>query len=78
MKISLNELRRIIREEVATMVFIHNAGFGGVGGVGNAQINKNDPIIGSDEEEDQEIKTYGQEQEKSQWTLRVRNREPRT
>ena len=45
MKISLNELRRIIREEVATMVFIHNAGFGGMGGVGNAQINKNDPII---------------------------------
>jgi hypothetical protein len=44
MKITIRELRKLIREEVGTMVFIHNAGFGEMGGVSNLQRNKNVPV----------------------------------
>lgn len=77
MKITLGELRRLIREQVGTMVFIHNAGFGGMGGVSNLQRNKNVPVPGLGDEEEQEIETHGEEQEKPQWTVRVRNRNVR-
>lgn len=78
MKITLSELRRIIREEVGTMVFIHNAGFGGTGGVSNLQRNKNVPVPGLGDEGEEELETHGEEQEKPQWTVRVRDREPRS
>lgn len=78
MKITLRELRKLIREEVGTMVFIHNAGFGGMGGVSMLQRNKNVPVPGLGDEEEQELETHGEEQEKSQWTVRVADREPRS
>jgi len=78
MKITLSELRRIIREEVGTMVFIHNAGFGGMGGVSNLQRNKNVPVPGLGDEGEEEQETHGEEQEKPQWTVRLRNRKPRS
>lgn len=77
MKITLSELRRIIREEVGTMVFIHNAGFGGMGGVSNLQRNKNVPVPGLGDEGEEEQETHGEEQEKPQWTVRVRDRNVR-
>jgi len=79
MKITLGKLRSIIQEEVGKMVFIHNAGFGGMSGISNLQHNnKNFPIPGLGDEEEQELEKHGEEQEKSQWTVRVRNRELRT
>ena len=78
MKIAISELRKIIREEVGTMVFIRNAGFGGMGGISNLQRNKNVPLPGLGDEGEEEQETHGKEQEKSQWTIRVRNREPRS
>jgi hypothetical protein len=78
MKISLSELRRIIREEVGRMYTIDNAGFGGMGGASLAQRNKNVPLPGLGDEGEEEQETHGEEQEKPQWTVRVRNREPRS
>lgn len=78
MKISISELRRIIREEVGRMYTIDNAGFGGMGGVSTLQRNKNVPVPGLGDEEEQELETHGEEQEKSQWTVRVTDREPRS
>lgn len=78
MKISISELRRIIREEVGRMYTIDNAGFGGMGGVSTLQRNKNVPVPGLGDEEEQELETHGEEQEKSQWTVRVADREPRS
>lgn len=59
------------------MYTIDNAGFGGMGGVSMLQRNKNVPVPGLGDEEEQELETHGEEQEKSQWTVRVTDREPR-
>ena len=77
MKITISELRRIIREEVGRMYTIDNAGFGGMGGASMLQRNKNVPLPGLGDEGEEE-KEYGEEQEKPQWTVRVRDREPRS
>ena len=74
MKITIRELRKLIREEVGTMVFIHNAGFGGMGGLSSMRQNKNASIDRLGDEGEEELETHGEEQEKSQWTVRVRNR----
>lgn len=78
MKISLSELRKIIREEVGRMYTIDNAGFGGMGGASTSSRNKNVPLPGLGDEGDEELETHGKEQEKPQWTVRVRDREPRS
>ena len=78
MKITISELRKIIREEVGRMYTIDNAGFGGMGGASTMQRNKNVPLPGLGDEGEEEQETHGKEQEKSQWTIRVRNREPRS
>jgi hypothetical protein len=77
MKITINELRKIIREEVGRMYTIDNAGFGGMGGVSTMQRNKNVPLPGLGDEGEEEQETHGEEQEKPQWTVRVRNRNVR-
>jgi len=59
------------------MYTIDNAGFGGMGGASMLQRNKNVPVPGLGDEEEQELETHGDEQEKSQWTVRVKDREPR-
>lgn len=77
MKISLRELRRIIREHIGRMYTIDNAGFGGMGGVSMLQRNKNVPLPGLGDEGEEELETHGEEQEKPQWTVRVRDRNVR-
>jgi hypothetical protein len=78
MKMTLGELRKIIREQVGTMVYVHNAGFGGMGGVSALKRHKDVPPPGLGDEGDEEQETHGEEQEKPQWTVRVRDRAPRT
>lgn len=78
MRITLSELRKIVREEVGRMYTIDNAGFGGMGGVSTLQRNKNVPLPGLGDEGEEEQETHGEEQEKPQWTVRVRDREPRS
>jgi len=78
MKITLHELRRIIREQVGTIVFIRNAGFGGEGGVSSLKKYKDLPPSGLGDEGEEEQEKHGEEQEKPQWTVRVRDREPRS
>jgi hypothetical protein len=75
MRIKLSELRRIIKEEIGRMYTIDNAGFGGMGGVSMLQRNKNVPLPGLGDEGEEELETHGEEQEKPQWTVRVRDRE---
>jgi hypothetical protein len=74
-KIKLHDLRRIIREEVGTMVFVHNAGFGGMGGVSRLTRHKEipPPFLGDEEGIDQEGE-YEEEEKWSQWTVSPRNR----
>lgn len=82
MKITLRELRKIIREQVGTMVFIHNAGFGGGMGVGTLRKNKDLPPPGLGGEGEQEKEEHDEEQQQEepnrpewkQWTLRARER----
>ena len=75
MKIRLSELRRIIREQVGTMVFVHNAGFGGMGGVSRLISNKEVPPPGLGDEGEEEQQSHEQEeQEEFQWTVGARQR----
>ena len=75
MKIKLSELRRIIREQVGTMVYIHNAGFGGQGGVSRLTRHKELPPPGLGDEGEEEKQSHEQEeQEEFQWTVRARER----
>ena len=78
MKMALSELREFIREQIGRMYTIDNAGFGGMGGVSTMQRNKNVPLPGLGDEGEEEQETHGEEQEKPQWTVRVRDREPRS
>jgi hypothetical protein len=77
MKIRLSKLRQLIREQLGTMVFVHNAGFGGGGGISNMKQHKDAPAPGLGDEEEQEKEEDGKEQEKSQWTVRARDKQPR-
>ena len=73
MKITLRELRRIIREQVGTMVYIHNAGFGtGEGSVSGLKRHKDQPTPGLGDEGEEELETHDEEQEKPEWTVRDR------
>lgn len=78
MKIGINQLRRIIQEEIGKMYTITNAGFGtGEGGVSGLKRHKELPPPGLGDEGEEELDTHGEEQEKPQWTVRVRDRESR-
>jgi hypothetical protein len=86
MKITLRELRRIIREQVGTMVYIHNAGFGGGMGVSTLRKHKDLPPPGLGGEGEQEKQEHDEEQQQeepstgaewAQWTLRARERTSR-
>jgi hypothetical protein len=73
MRITLRELRRIIREQVGAMVYLYNAGYGsGEGGISSpkSRREKLPPGLGDEGEEEQE--EHGKEQEKSQWAVRAR------
>jgi len=60
------------------MVYIRNAGFGtGEGGVSGLKRHKDQPPPGLGDEGEEELETHGEEQEKPQWTVRVRDRAPR-
>ena len=74
MKISLEELRRIIREQVGRMYTIDNAGFGGMGGIGQLKRHKNQQPPGLGDEGEQEQKHDEEEQEEFQWTVHTRQR----
>lgn len=72
-KITLENLRSIIREEVDRLVR-RSAGFGGISGIGGRQRGSIEiPPLGLGDEENQE-KEYGKEQEKSQFEPRVEKR----
>ena len=78
MRISLRALRSIIREQLGTMTFIYNAGFGaGTGGISGLKRHKEEPPPGLGDEGEQEKQKNGEEQEKSQWTVSVRDRKLR-
>lgn len=73
LKITLKELRRIIAEEVDRAVR-RSAGFGGGAGLaGRGRGSIEFPPIGLGDEVEQE-ETYGKEQEKSQFAVRVDSR----
>jgi len=81
MKITLGKLRKIIREQVGTMVYIHNAGFGGGMGVSTLRKHKDLPPPGLGGEGEQEKEEHDEEQQEepsrpewSQWTLRAGER----
>lgn len=82
MKITLGELRRIIREQVGTMVYIHNAGFGGGMGISTLNKSKDLPPPGLGDEGEQEKQKHDEEQQEeqpgtekwTQWTLRAGQR----
>ena len=81
MKITIRELRKIIREQVGTMVYIHNAGFGGGAGISIMSKSKDLPPPGLGGEGEQEKEEHDEEQQEeptgtewSQWTLRARER----
>ena len=70
-KITLNELRRLIAEEVDRLVR-RSAGFGGIAGIGGrCRGSIETPPLGLGEETEQEEETHGKEQEKSQFAVRV-------
>ena len=74
MKFSLSELRRIIREQVATMVFVHPT-IGGMGGVSGLKRHKEQSPPGLGDEGEQEQELYDdKEQEEFQWTVGARER----
>lgn len=73
MKLTLNHLRLIIREEVDRLVR-RSAGFGGQAGIGGTPNNGTQlgpPGLGDEETQDN---SYGKEQEKSQFAARVDSR----
>lgn len=72
MKLSVNELRRIIREQIGRMYTIDNAGFGGMGGISRLTRHKELPPPGLGEEGEEEQKEHEQEKEEFQWTVRAR------
>ena len=74
MRIRLGDLRKIIREEVGTMTFITNAGFGGIAGVSGMKRHKEQPPPGLGDEGEQEKIEDGEEQEEFQWTVGARDR----
>ena len=76
MRLTLKELRAIIREQVGTMVFVHNAGFGGSGGISRPARSNDLPPPGLGDEGEEEQQTHEQEeQEEFQWTVGARQRE---
>lgn len=78
MILRISRLRRMIREEIGRMYTIDNAGFGtGEGGISGLKRHKDLPPPGLGDEGEEELETHGEEQEKPQWTVRVRDREPR-
>ena len=75
MRLKLNDLRRIIREEVDRAVR-RSAGFSGVAGLGGrarGSFEITPPRLG-DEEDQEENGEHGKEQEKSQFAARVDSR----
>ena len=75
MRIRLGELRKIIREEVGTMIFVRDAGFGtGEGGISGMRRHKEQPPPGLGDEGEQEKIEDGEEQEEFQWTVGARDR----
>lgn len=64
MRLTIGELRRIIREQVGRMYTIDNAGFGGMGGVSRLMRHKEVPPPGlGDEEEQQTKESNGKEEQ---------------
>jgi hypothetical protein len=74
MKISLEQLRNIIREHIGRMYTIDNAGFGGMGGVSQLKRHKEQPPPGLGDEGEEEQKYGKEEQEEFQWTVGARQR----
>ena len=71
MKISLNLLKQLIREEVMRSMI---PGFYGGGGVSGMKRHKEVPPPDLGDETEQDREEDGKEQEKSQWAVRVRNK----
>jgi hypothetical protein len=75
MKISVEKLRSIIREQIGRMYTIDNAGFGGMGGVSRLMRHKEVPPPGLGDEGEEEKQSHEQEeQEEFQWTVGARQR----
>lgn len=76
MKLTISELRAIIREQIGRMYTIDNAGFGGVGGVSRLTRHKELPPPGLGDEGEEEKQSHEQEEQEDefQWTVGARQR----
>jgi hypothetical protein len=77
-KLTIKKLRELIREEVGSLVYIYQKGFGNMGG--SAHPNKAadpHPVILGDEEEIEKEKEHGKEEKYTQFAARVDKRNNR-